>query len=83
MPIEKLKECDVTAATILKNRNMGIDDNRVRMWVGSADSNNVIASYSIEAGEMADDFLTADVLYSGDGAGIRILDLVFLPQLHC
>ena len=32
-PSKKLEECDVTAATILENRNMGIDDNRVRMWV--------------------------------------------------
>jgi subtilisin family serine protease len=70
-PSKKLEECDVTAATILENRNMGIDDNRVRMWVGSVDSNNVIASYSIEAGEMANDFLTAhdDLLSSGDGEG--------------
>ena len=70
-PLKKLEECDVAAATILENRNMGIDDNRVRMWVGSADSNNVIASYSIEAGEMANDFLRAhdDFLVSGDGEG--------------
>ena len=47
-PSKKLEECNVTAAAILENRNMGIDDNRVRMWVGSVDSNNVIASYSIE-----------------------------------
>ena len=68
---KKLKECDVIAATILENRNTGVDDNRLRMWVGSVDGNNVIASYSIEAGKMANGFLTAhdDLLSSGDGEG--------------
>jgi subtilisin family serine protease len=73
-PFKKIDECDVTAKTIYENRILGIADNRVRMWVGSVDEQNLITSYSMEAGKMANDFLVApdDILSAGDAEGTSL-----------
>ena len=44
------------------------------MWVGSVDEQNLITSYSMEAGKMANDFLVApdDILSAGDAEGTSL-----------
>jgi hypothetical protein len=68
----RLENCNYFASIVDGLRNLGYAGGSRLMWVGSlSDGTNTIAPYSIQAGNLKNDFIVAhdDILTLGDAAG--------------